>query len=148
MTTSYKTVLSLFAGQQVSQSEFRKLNGIEKVEAVSPSIGPSLPTGVIAGNRAYDVKVVQVSSQSMKGNLFMSSSTTQLPETTMEKGGDVDMQADQDGQDDTDYQGDEMEEFEIDESSGQGVDDSVVPVYKSRAVNRTSDEVEMMGNEI
>lgn len=132
----------------MSQSEFRKLNGIEKVEAVNPSIGPSLPTGVIAGNRAYDVKEVQVSSQSMKGNLLMISSTTELPETTMEKYGDQDMQSDQEGQDDTDYQGDEMEEFEIDESSGQGVDVSVVPEYKSRAVNRTSDEVEMIGNEI
>lgn len=115
---------------------------------MNPSIGPSLPTGVIAGNRAYDVKEVQVSSQSMKGNLLMSSSTTELPETTMEKDGDQDMQSDQEGQDDTDYQGDEMEEFEIDESSGQGVEVAVVPEYKSRAVNRTSDEVEMIGNEI
>lgn len=141
--------LLTISGTQVSESEYRKITGKEKKtevgRPVNPSIGPSIPTAIINRNLgAYDVKEIQMEYPSpfVAGNLLLSST---LPPESM------DMQSDQEA-DDNEYQGDEMEEFEEDESSGQG--SSSVPEYKSNSVNMTNSGVaagedsSVNGNEI
>lgn len=141
--------LLTISGTQVSESEYRKITGKEKKgelgRPVNPSIGPSIPTAIINRNLGvYDVKEIQMEYPSpfVVGNLLLSST---LPPESM------DMQSDQEA-DDNEYQGDEMEEFEEDESSGQG--SSSVPEYKSNSVNMTNSGVEagedssLNGNEI
>lgn len=137
----------------MSESEFRKITGIEKNGEVLrglviPSLGPSLPTAVINRDRIYAVKEIQVPRSLPVANLIMESGgSTANPvvigQETTSKNQD---QADED----TEYQGDEMdEEFEEDESSGQGgVGGGIDFKSTSRAVNGTNLVDEVDGNEI
>ena len=151
--------------QVVSESEFRKITGIEKdvARAVDPSLGPSIPTAVINKDRVFQVKEVKmvppVSPQNVDPVISSSSSTTNSPETVDQSN------QDQEGGDDMDYQGDEMEdEFdeaedeEEEEASGGGAEPEFKKNIKktvlrvARGRNATEDKGrpvdEVMGNEI
>lgn len=128
----------LQTSEQVTESEFRKIAGIDKkgemVRIVNPeSMGPSIPTAVINKDRVYDVKEIQMGYPNQVPNQLMIANTAPPPpaEQLTEVNG-KDMQSDAES-DDTEYQEDEMD-FEIEESSGQAAA-SVVLLVPERLGN-------------
>lgn len=154
----------------MSESEFRKITGIEKKVQVNPSLGPSIPTAVfVSKDRVFDVKEIKMEQKQQPqeqqiddpGDEFLGvqpllflpkkNSTTTDEDTVDKKSINDNLQ-----NDDADYQGDEMDEedeFESDEeSSGQGgVDDKdeySVQTGGGQNNSMTNEEQQLNGNEI
>lgn len=122
--------------EQVTESEFRKIAGIDKkgeiVRIVNPeSIGPSIPTAVINKDQVYDVKEIKMQYPNQLPSQFIVANSVPPPIETRVNLNSKDMQSYQES-DDTEYQEDEMD-FEIEESSGQAA--SVVPMVEKRLGN-------------
>lgn len=153
----------------MSESEFRKITGVEKKVQVNPSLGPSIPTAVfVSKDRVFDVKEIKMEQkQQPQGQqiddpgdefvgvqplLFLPKKNSTTDEDTVDKKSINDNLQN----DDADYQGDEMDEedeFESDEeSSGQGgVDDKdeySVQTGGGQNNSMTNEEQQLNGNEI